>query len=45
MAKTPETPAEALAAVAEHYGITIEEVLRIIHEAAAAVTGNRKSLH
>jgi hypothetical protein len=45
MTKTPETAAEALAAIAEQYGISVEEVLKVIDDAVVAVAHAKHTFH
>lgn len=45
MTKTPETTEQMLLAIAEQYGISVEEVLKVIDDAVVAVVRAKHTIH
>ena len=45
MSKTTETTEQMLLAIAEQYGISVEEVLKVIDDAVVAVVRAKHTIH
>ena len=45
MTKTPETTEQMLLAIAAQYGVSVEEVLKIIDDAVVAVVRTNHTVH